>query len=268
MHAAAAQVGKPGAELPNPLLQNEVRDLQSRVAKLDAFFQAQIDLIPEWQKALGLIQNYKRQLDDHEQRMAVSGGQQLQLYLTLLVAALLLLLHVLNGAWCVATRLLLHCHSVPTAHAMHVVARSWHELSLHAPAETLLACAPDALSKEARGKADKVEGDLRELRNLDSQRWDVHDVAQRNLHTSIHKMTLDQQQFQVGLEPGPCMRRILPPTDAAEVLALCMLNVAGVVMATGVQSQHRTAAHIQLLCSQRLCQWSSLAAAAVAELAR
>jgi hypothetical protein len=202
VHPAAVQVGKPSAELPNPLLQNEVRDLQSRVAKLDAFFQAQIDLIPEWQKALGLIQNYKRQLDDHEQRMAVSGGQQLQLYLALLPAARLLL-HALTGAWCTAHRVLLHCHSLLDAHAMHCVPRSWHELSLHGPAETLLACAPDALSKEARGKADKVESDLRELRNLDNQRWDVHDVAQRNLHTSIHKMTLDQQQFQVRLGPGP-----------------------------------------------------------------
>jgi hypothetical protein len=70
------QVSKPMAELPNPLLQNEVRDLQGRVAKLDAFFQAQIDLIPEWQKALGLIQNYKRTLDDHEQRMVVSGSHR------------------------------------------------------------------------------------------------------------------------------------------------------------------------------------------------
>ncbi len=60
----------------------------------------------------------------------------------------------------------------------------------------------DVLSKEARGKADKVENDLRELRNLDSQRWEVHDVAQRNLHTSIHKMTLDQQQFQVRCTPS------------------------------------------------------------------
>jgi hypothetical protein len=67
-----AQAPKP--EPAAPLVQNEVRDLQARVAKLDAFFQAQIDLIPEWQKALGLIQNYKRMLDDHEARLGHAGG--------------------------------------------------------------------------------------------------------------------------------------------------------------------------------------------------
>jgi hypothetical protein len=54
-----------------------------------------------------------------------------------------------------------------------------------------------------RAKADRLEGELRDMRGLENQRWDVQDVAQRNLHTSIHKMTLDQQQFQVRLGPGP-----------------------------------------------------------------
>lgn len=52
-------------------------------------------------------------------------------------------------------------------------------------------------SKDARAKVDKLEGEMRDLRALDNQRWEVQDVAQRNLHTSIHKITLDQQQFQV-----------------------------------------------------------------------
>lgn len=67
------QLNKSVSDMSGPLVQSEVRDLQARVAKLDAFFQAQIDLIPEWQKALGLIQNYKRMLDDHEQRIGMSG---------------------------------------------------------------------------------------------------------------------------------------------------------------------------------------------------
>ncbi len=54
-----------------------------------------------------------------------------------------------------------------------------------------------------RAKADRLEGELRDMRGLENQRWDVQDVAQRNLHTSIQKMALDQQQFQVG-RPSSC----------------------------------------------------------------
>lgn len=38
----------------------EIKDLQGRVEKLDAWFQAQVALIPEWQRALGSISSFHR----------------------------------------------------------------------------------------------------------------------------------------------------------------------------------------------------------------
>ena len=35
-------------------------------------------------------------------------------------------------------------------------------------------------SKDARAKVDKLEGEMRDLRALDNQRWEVQDVAHLN----------------------------------------------------------------------------------------
>lgn len=49
----------------------EIKDLQGRVEKLDAWFQAQVALIPEWQRALGSISSFHRSVEEADRRGAL-----------------------------------------------------------------------------------------------------------------------------------------------------------------------------------------------------
>ncbi|WIA07933.1 hypothetical protein OEZ85_007411 [Tetradesmus obliquus] len=65
--AAAVSANSRVGPLSQPL-QAQLNDLAAKVGQLEAWFEAQVELIPEWQKVLGVVQGIKRQLEEQQAR--------------------------------------------------------------------------------------------------------------------------------------------------------------------------------------------------------